>query len=285
MSSESVLKSATIASAMNTIEEASMVRRELWEAIREAAQTERLSVSALTRRFDLDRKAVRRCLRQATWQPYRRPLRTATLSVAHAEGVRARAPQVQYSAQVLYQELRHGGYQGSYDTVKRLVAPLRAVRLQAERALTRFETPPGLQSQIDWGEARVYFGHRCMKQHLFVLTLGYSRRAFYAGYANEQLGTFLEAHEHAFEHFGGHTREHLYDRPRTVCRPTESGGIVWNSTFKAFADYWGFEPRLCRAYRAQTKGKVESGVKYVKRNFLPGQTFIDQADFDAQLAE
>jgi transposase len=90
-----------------------------------------------------------------------------------------------------------------------------------------------------------------VKEHLFVLTLGYSRRAFYAGYANEQLGTFLEAHEHAFEHFGGHTREHLYDRPRTVCRPTDSGGVVWNSTFKAFAGDFRFEPRLCRAYRAR----------------------------------
>jgi transposase-like protein len=75
--------------------------RRLWEAIREAAQTERLSVSALARRFDLDRKTVRRCLRQATWQPYRRPLRTDTLSAAHAEWVCARAPQVQCSAQIL----------------------------------------------------------------------------------------------------------------------------------------------------------------------------------------
>ena len=111
---------------------------------------------------------------------------------------------MQYSARILYQEItRSYDYRGSYETVKLFVRPLRAVRQQAERALTRFETPPGLQSQIDWGEARVYFGQRCVKQHLFVLTLGYSRRAFYAGYANEQLGTFLEAHEHAFEHFGG----------------------------------------------------------------------------------
>lgn len=54
---------------------------------------------------------------------------------------------------------------------------------------------------------------------------------------------------------------------------------------KAFADYWGVEPRVCRPYRAQTKGTVESGVKYVKRNFLPGRTFIDGVDFQAQLDE
>jgi transposase len=40
--------------------------------------------------------------------------------------------------------------------------------------------------------------------------------------------------------------------------------------FLDFARYWGFRPRLCRPYRAQTKGKIESGVKYVRRNFVCG---------------
>ena len=84
---------------------------------------------------------------------------------------------------------------------------------------------------------------------------------------------------------GGRTREHLYDRPRTVCRPNGEGKAIWNGTFRAFADYWGFEPRLCQPYRAMTKGKVESGVKYLKRNFLPGRTFIDIVDLQAQLDE
>jgi hypothetical protein len=50
----------------------------------------------------------------------------------------------------------------------------------------------------------------------------------------------------------------------------ERGEVVWNPVFLDFARYWGFTPRLCRPYRAQTKGKVESGVKYVRRNFLCG---------------
>jgi hypothetical protein len=55
------------------------------------------------------------------------------------------------------------------------------------------------------------------------------------------------------------------------------------SEFESFARYWGFEPRLCQPYRAHTKGKVESGVKYVKRNFVPGRVFADLADFNEQL--
>ena len=245
-----------------------------------------MSVSALARRFGLDRKAVRRCLSQSQWRPYRRAAKTDTRLAEHARYLYARAPAVNYSARVLFQELRaERGYTGSYETVKRFVRPLRRLQTQAEGTLTRFETPPGQQSQVDWGQSRVRFRDGVVVQHLFVLTLGFSRRSFFCAFPNERLSQFLEAHERAFEHFGGHTREHLYDRPRTVCRPTEGGRVRWNPTFKAFAEYWGFEPRLCRAYRARTKGKVESGVKYVKRNFLPGRAFIDQLDFDEQLAE
>ena len=263
-----------------------MVRRQLWEEIRRQHQREGTPIAELARAFGLDRKTVRRCLRQEAWEAYQRPARTDTLLSAHEAFLRQRAPQVDYSARILYQELvAKRGYRGGYDTVKLFVRPLRELRLQADRALVRFETPPGQQSQLDWGLARVCFRSRPVEMHLFVLTLGFSRRSFYCGLPNERMAQFLEAHERAFEHFGGHTREHLYDRPRTVCYPREGGKVRWNPTFKAFADYWGFEPRLCAPYRAQTKGKVESGVKYAKRNFLPGRDFIDQRDFDEQLDE
>jgi transposase len=203
----------------------------------------------------------------------------------HAEFLQGRAAAVEYSAQILYQELRQRhGYRGSYATVRRFVRPLREAACRADLTWTRFETPPGQQSQIDWGQARVWFGAESVVRHIFVLTLGYSRRSVYVPCLDEALGSFLDAHETAFEYFGGHTQEHLYDRARTVCHPAEGGGSRWNVTFKAFAAYWSFEPRVCQPYRAQTKGKVESGVKYFRRNFLPGRTFRDDADFGEQLA-
>ncbi|MFQ5930883.1 MAG: hypothetical protein ACE5MM_00600 [Nitrospiraceae bacterium] len=54
------------------------------------------------------------------------------------------------------------------------VRPLWATRLAAERAAVRFEPPPGLQGQIDWGQAPVYFRHRSVALHIFLLTLGRS---------------------------------------------------------------------------------------------------------------
>jgi transposase len=267
-------------------EQEKMLQRERWEEIRRMRLEERMSVSAIARRFDLDRKTVRKCLRQTEWRAYERAPKAETLLSEHAQYLHERAAQVNYSARILFQELRGGrGYTGSYDTVKRFVAPLRESGRMDELCQMRFETGPGQQSQIDWGQLSTYFRAQPVTLHLFVLTLGFSRRGFYHACADEQLGQFLEAHERAFEHFGGLTREHLYDRPRTVCYPDAEGRRVWNPTFKTFADYWGFEPKVCRGYRAQTKGKVESGVKYVKRNFAPGRSFVDIVDFQEQLEQ
>jgi transposase len=252
-----------------------MIREALWQEIHRLFTVERWSKMAIAQTLDLDRKTVRTCLAQPAWTPYQRAPLADTLLASHQAFLEERAPAVGYSAQVLYQELtQQHGYTGSYDTVKRFVRPWREAEALAARATVRFETPPGLQSQIDWGQALVPFRSGRAIRHFFVLTLGYSRRSFYLPCRDEQLHTLLDAHERAFDYFGGHTKEHLYDRPRTICRPGD-GGVLWNPTFQAFARYWGFDPRLCRPYRAQTKGKVESGVKYLKRNFLVGRAFVD----------
>ncbi len=262
MASEPTVETGMMLPEPKGFGEETMFREAAWAEIHRLHHTEHRSITEIARQLDLDRKTVRRALQQAQWQPYHRTPREDTLLAAHAAWLRTRAPEVRYSAQLLFQELRQQHrYRGSYDTVKRFVQPLRAVETVAERASVRFETPPGLQSQIDWGQARVPLRHQRVVVHVFVLTLGFSRRAFYEPGPDERLGSFLEAHERAFEHFGGHTREHLYDRPRTVCQPGPEGRVIWNATFQAFAAYWGFEARLCRPYRAQTKGKVESGVK------------------------
>jgi transposase len=285
MENVAVREHGTMALEAHTLEEERMVQEDRWREVHRMAREEHLPIAEIARRLELDRKTVRRCLKQEAWQAYQRSARPGTLLAEHAGFLEERAPAVRYSAQVLFQELKERGYGGGYDTVKRFVRPLRSAETLAERASVRFETAPGHQSQIDWGSARVHFRHQPVVLHLFVLTLGYSRRHFMEPTLDEQVPQLLDSHERAFDHFGGHTREHLYDRPRTICRPDGQGGVVWNPTFQSFARYWGFEPRLCRPYRARTKGKVESGVKYLKRNFLAGRAFVDLADTREQWAQ
>ena len=116
----------------------------------------------------------------------------------------ARAPQVHYSARILFQELRgQRDYRGSYDTVKNAVRPLRAEATVASLTQLRFETAPGQQAQVDWGQVQVRFASGPAAVPVFVMTLGFSRRAWVEGYPNERIGSLPAAHEHAFEHFGG----------------------------------------------------------------------------------
>ena len=95
MSTETAPLATSVGPERTALGEDPMVGRERWEEIHRAFAIERLTVSAIARRFDLDRKTVRRCLRRDAWQPYQRPPRTDTLLAAHAEFVGMRAPEVQ----------------------------------------------------------------------------------------------------------------------------------------------------------------------------------------------
>lgn len=237
------------------------------------------TVSAIARALGLDRKAVRNCLKREAWAPYRRVAKRPVLLDAHWEWLRERAPQVGYSARILHQELRsQRGFTGCYEVVKVAIRPMRAQSTAVSLTQWRFETAPGEQAQVDWGQVTVWLGDRRERVHVFVMTLGYSRRGHAEGFLDERMSSLLTAHENAFAHFGGCCQTLLYDRMRTVTTGSFEDDAGWrrarlNERFQAFADHWGFAIRLCQPYRAQTKGKVESGVKYVKRNFVPGRRF------------
>ena len=236
----------------------------------------------IARELGVDRKTVRRWLRLGGWQPRRlrprrRPIEQFTEFIAQ------RGPEVGWNGVVLHRELVGLGFIGSYQQVQRYLKPHRAQRKWAELATMRFETGPGEQAQVDYGQLRVWIGEQLETVHLFVLTLGYSRRLFTYAYRNEKLASLLDGHERAFRHFGGVTLTCLYDNPRTLVLGRSENRVVWHPLFEDFARYYGFTPHACQPYRARTKGKVESGVKYVKRNALAGRRFSSWAELNGWL--
>jgi hypothetical protein len=151
----------------------------------------------------------------------------------------------------------------------------------------RFETAPGRQGQVDWGTSSVWLGERRVRTRFFALVLGYSRRMFARGFPDERMASLLAGHEAAFAWFSGAPRELLYDNPKTIVkdRNRETGEVEMNATFRDFLWHYGIRPRFCHPYRARTKGKIESGIKYIKKNFLPGRRFRDLEDHNRQLEE
>jgi hypothetical protein len=179
------------------------------------------------------------------------------------------------------------GYGGGYWAVLKYIAPWRKDWRGEGLPTVRFETGPGEQAQVDWGSTALYLGEQRVRVHLFTMVLGFSRRIFARAYRSEGLDPLLDGHAAAFAHFGGRTESILYDNPRTIVtrKDEATGHVVWNGTFKDRMDFYGVTVRLCRFYRAQTKGKVESGVKYVKRNALAGRRFRDLDDLNAYLLD
>ena len=178
-----------------------VVGQERWEEIRRL-KVAGMTVSGIARASGLDRKTVRRCLRQVRWQAYRRPARRRLCSTRTgvACGTRGAGRVLRASST---RSCAQRGFEGGYGTVRDAVRPLRVGAAAASLTQCRFETAPGEQAQADWGEVRVRLGGEIVQVHIFVMTLGYSRRGWAEGYEHERMESLLSAHEHAFEHFGG----------------------------------------------------------------------------------
>lgn len=189
----------------------------------------------------------------------------------------AAAPALQ--AMRIHQDLqRDYGFCGSYQTVRRYVEQTR-VR-EEEPVQERFETAPGHQAQVDWSHEQPIRTPEGLELPLYAfhMVLGHSRDAFLSLVGSMDLVTFWACHRAAFSHFGGVPREILYDRTKTVVRShvgheRRAGERRYHPEALASAHHYGFHIRLCRARRAQTKGKVESDVRFVRGRLLHAHRF------------
>jgi len=183
------------------------------------------------------------------------------------------------SAVRLFEEVRAAGYPGGVAQLQLFVRQIRP-RPPAEEVV-RFETPPGHQAQVDFATFRFPWG----KRHVFLLVLGYSRLLWLQFYPRQTMATVFEALEAAFTYLGGVPRELLFDQMRSVIVDDQravGGRVLENPEFLRFATHWGFRIRACRPYRAQTKGKVERPVRYVRDNLVYGREFLGDGDLNAQ---
>lgn len=236
------------------------------------------------RELGVSRNTVRAWLKAGPERCYSGPNRVAALD-AYGDWIRERWRVGVRNGDVFRQGLLGKGVQVSLRTVERALRPLRREQVVADKATLRFETPAGKQMQIDFGEKWLVIGKVPQKRFVFVATLGHSRRE----YAEIRFGLrqrdWILGIEHAFQYFGGVPEELLVDNPKPlVLSHPRSGKVQFHPEFLAFCQHWGLRPRACQPYRARTKGKVESGVGYVKGNALGGLEFEDDAALDRHLA-
>ena len=243
-----------------------------WIQIREWSR-QGVSLTEIARRSGHDPKTIRKVLRSELPALSRQPAppRPTKLAPFHAY-LDERLAQGCDNASVLLDELVARGYTGKHSQLRAYLHPFRLARRRQAEATVRFETAPGQQAQVDWGEFGSLYDlqqERWQKLHGFVFTLGYSRALFLRFTVSEDVEHFLDAHLGAFAALGiPHVI--LYDNLKTaILGRAPDGTPCFPGRFLDFALYHGFQPRFCQPYRPRTKGKVERSIRYVRDNFWP----------------
>lgn len=225
-------------------------------------------IKKIARELGLSRNTVRKYLRGETAAPrYKarcpRPCKLDPFTAYLQERIDAARPKW-IPATVLLREIQERGYTGGISQLKRYLAPFKN---HAPDPVVRFETPPGKQLQVDFTTIRR--GREPLKA--FVATLGYSRATYVQFFDREDSDAWLTGLREAFVYFGGVPAEALFDNAAAIISERDAYGEGlhrWHPRLAALADEYGFRPRVCRPYRAKTKGKVERFNGYLKGSFV-----------------
>lgn len=181
----------------------------------------------------------------------------------------------------IFEEIRQLGVGVSYSAVKRYMADIK----KREGICIRFHTEPGEEAQVDFGYVGLTLDNHGRKRRTWVfnMRLSYSRLDYYEKVYDQKVETFIQCHIHAFNFFKGVPAYVKIDNLKAAILEANFYEVVYQNLYRQFADYYGFKPLPCRVREPQEKGKVESGIKYIKNNFFLGRKFNSGDDVDAKL--
>ena len=265
---------------------------ELYLRVRRACMVDGMSVREASRVFGVHRETVRKMLENPVPPGYRirRPRRrrkleryTAIIDRILRDDLDLPRKQ-RHTAKRIHERLRdEHGFEGGYTTVKDYV---RERRVTTREMFVPLSHPPG-HAQCDFGEAWAVIGGLKQKVHYFVLDLPHSDAMFAKAYPAETTEAFCDGHVSAFAFLGGVPQSVLYDNTKlAVAKILGDGRRQRTRVFTELQSHYLFADRFGRPGKGNDKGKVESMVRYVRRNFLvPMPEFEGFCDLNAHLEE
>lgn len=244
----------------------SNMRKDIFNEVkRQMSNDIKINCAEVARRFDCDPRTVKRYINGATVM--RKKATKSSILDDYKEIVMDKIDNFGATAKATFCFIKKRGYDGSYNTVKRFAKSHKQEQL--EKATVRFETVPGLQAQVDWKEDfKLVSKHgEIFEFNIFLYILGYSRSKYIEITLDKKQDTLFRCLCNAFKNTDGIPREILFDNMATVVdRPnSQAGNLKINARMQQFSKDLCFEVNVCRAYRPQTKGKVESVAKLMDR--------------------
>ena len=252
-----------------------MIDYETFCKIRDCRERQHLTVAQTARALHLHPRTVTKWSARSHFEPRRRVSRGSLLDPFKPRITRL-LDTYPYSAVQIFQRLREEGYGGGMtilrDYVRRIRPPKRPVYL-------KLNFSAGECAQVDWGSfGSVAVRNTRRRLSFFVMVLAYSRRMFVEFTVSQTMEHFLACHEHAFAELGVPSKLMVDNLKSAVLQRLAGVAPVFNPRYLHFARHHGFEIVACNVGRGNEKGRVESGVGYVKKNFLRG---LELSDFSA----
>jgi transposase len=233
-----------------------------------------LNVSQIAHHLNLDAKTVTKWLAEPRYRQ-----RTTTPRCSKLDPYKAQIQQwletYPYSGQQIFQRLQEAGFDGKITIVRDYIQKVRPRRTPAYLTLT---FAPGECAQVDWGVyGSVPVGNTRRRLSFFVMVLCYSRMMYVEFTLSQKMEQFLACHNHAFAYFGGRVPENIMvdNLKSAVLKRLTGEAPVFNPLYADFARHAGFTIKPCNIKKGNEKGRVESGVGYVKKNLLNGLEIHD----------
>jgi len=209
---------------------------------------------------------------------YGRESTSRTLTQSKAEPHRefiTKAVRAGVYASVIHQRLvEQFNFKGAYNSVQRLVQQIKQADLGHMTTPLWFAV--GEAAQVDFGKGPRLYDQRIHKDTdtwFFVMTLCYSRHQYAELVTHQDVETWLRCHQHAFVSFGGVVRKVIIDNAKCAITKACYYDPKVQRSYEAFAQEYGFIISACPPREPKKKGRVESGIKYVKNTFVPLRCF------------
>lgn len=253
-----------------------MISVEDRERVRRAYFIENKSVRQIARELRVARKTVRKAIESAEAGQYTLAMpRAAPVLDAYKEQIdellaeAEKMPRKQrYTGHKIFEELCKAGYQGAESTVRRYIGKRRREKRRPKVYLP-LEFDPGMDAQVDWGEAQVVVNGQPVTVQLFFMRLNYSRRLFVMAFPAQRQEAFFEGHVGAFHFFGGVPHRISYDNLKAAVDKVLRGHTRYEQqAFVVFRSHYLFDSHFCTPGQGHEKGGVEHGVGFGRRNFL-----------------
>lgn len=250
-----------------------MISYEEFCKIKQLHEQDGLNSSQIAGELGLDDRTVTKWIEEKEYRPRKSSHRPSKLDPFKDDIVRMLETH-SYTATQVFQRIEEDGFDGGYTIVKEYV---RKVRPRRAKPFLKLSFAPGECAQVDWGSyGSVPVGETSRRLSFFVMVLCYSRLMYVEFTVSQKMEHFLGCHQNAFHRFGGVPGKIMVDNLKSaVLRRIVGHDPVINPKYLDFANHYGFTIAPCGVGKGNEKGRVESGVGYVKKNLLAGMDIPD----------